>query len=273
MSATYSSVDCQEVHGTRRESFSFTDQSASVQLMVSAANAISLARDLLDGVGRAYPHMDNLRVKSVQLQPQPGQYTQDGQSMTYEHFIASVEYGISGVGLGGGGESPDPEDPLDLASEDIEFTNEFITVSPDRYSWDPAMADVSLELTQDEAPGIMKRGINFNRTLFQVFSIPPKILTIGGCINNRIIKSKFLDLDFALYTLLALPPKISRSITTAGSSAWTLACSWQYNKWGWDKFFCAKTNDFRSIYTVNPGTGTPGAWTPYELDDMRPFIP
>lgn len=271
--ATYSSVDCQELHNTRRETFSFTNQSATVQLMVSAANSIALVSDLLDGVGRPYPRVNNLRVQSVQLQPMPGQYTQDGQSMTYEFFVATVEYGISSVGIGGGDQgSPDPEDPIDLASEEIEFTNEFFTVKPDPYSWDPAMANKDLQLTADEAPGLMKRGINFNRTLYQVYKLPQKLLTIGGCINNRKIESKILELEFDLYTLLALPPKISRTITTAGSSAWTLACSWQYNKWGWDKFYHAKTNSFASIYFNDPTTGI-GAWTPYELDDMRPFIP
>lgn len=264
--ATFSSVSCQEVHGSRREQFSYSSQSASVQLRCAWSDVYDLAEDLLDGFGRPYPYMSNLYVRDVTIEPEKGQYTESSQGMVYEFGLVTVQYGVSG--MSGGGDQPDPGDPLELASETIEPTSTFLTLNPGFFRWSGAVAPNDA-LTQDEAPGAMIKGLLLSRTLFRITSIPAKVLDVGGTINDRPYTSRITGLTFDAQTLLCNPPKLSRSITTAGVGAWTVACSWEHKPEGWNWFYRGSVDAYTQLVLRSTGNIV----EIYKPFDQRPFLP
>lgn len=266
MTATYSAVDCQEVHGTRVESHGFENQTASVDLRFAWADRYALASDLLQSGGRFYPYSTHLSCRTVGIRPEAGQYTADGQGMVYEYGIASVQYGALSP-LGG---SADPSDPTQLVAETIDQTTSFITLDHQRFLWADGTA-----LKQDEAPGKLLRTIQITRQLFQVAFIPVSILSVAGTVNIAAYNSALTGLTFGIGTLLCGAPKMTRTISTDGVSAWTLTMTWEYQPNTWNKYYRYNTNDWQAIYTRDPSPpyGPLSSYSSYPPMDQRPFLP
>ena len=257
---TYSAVSCQECHGSRVETLNFGSPSARVDLYVNWTDRWSLANDIL-GNRRPFPYNTLLYPTEVSMRPEPGQYTGDGQGMTYERGIVSVSYGVPG-GDGGGSDQPDPNDPTELAAESIEPSISFLTLDPKRFTW-----SVGTPLRPDEAPGKKLITMKIVRTIYQVLQLPENIKTIAGTVNDRLYHSRLLDLDFETETLLCGAPQLSRSITTQGAGAWTVKLEWEYKPETWNKFWHYETKLFEEIwYDEAP-------YKVYEPVDQRPLLP
>ena len=261
--AVYSSVACQEVHGSREESHGFENQTASVDLRIAWADRYALCSDLLRSGGRAYPYSNYLYARTVGIKPEAGQYTEDGQGMVYEFGIASVQYSA----LSAKAAEKDPDDPTQLVSETIEPTASFITLDFKKFVWQIAAPGV--DLVPDEAPTKLMKGSLLSRVLYEVRNLNPLIITIAGNINSRRYFSRSLGIPFEIGTLLCNAPKLTRTITTDGVSAWTVALSWEHKPEGWNKFWRAASAQYETIQVRATGA----TYNCYPSMDFRPFLP
>jgi hypothetical protein len=262
--ANFSSVSCQEVHGTIRETGSWgAAPGASVDLRCAWADRHLLKNDLV-GRLRVWPYGAGMYCTNAQIRPEAGQYTQDGQGMAYQFAIVTATYGMPTTS---GGQTPDPSDPYSLWSEDISSAASFLTLDHKRFLWSN-----SDSVAQDEAPGWIKRTTTYHRTYYGLLYLPNNPLSYVGSVNQHTVRTRnFGDLDPG--TLLFETPKISRKVNTEGTSGWDVDLTWLHNKDGWNKYWRATTEDYESIY-LRDATGHLGTeFKPYPVMDFSAWLP
>lgn len=231
---SYSTVACQEVHDTHKESRNSTGWTISVTLQCAWSDRYNLLIDLLD-TPRPHPTNTWLYATEAQIVPMASKYTQSGQEIVYEEAFLDVTYSVPGGSQG----SPTPQDPVKLISESIEPYTKVIRLPPKRFKW---KSDKKL-LESEEAPGKVLHGIKLTRTIFKVPTISNTILDLPGTVHDANYTSSILNLTFNSGTLLFMPPVLNRNVTTVGAGAWELKLSWDYFKYEWNR-----------VWRVDPST-------------------
>lgn len=264
MAYSFSLVECYEVHGTAKENKTLDDWTASVQLRTPWAKRHLLMDDIL-GNQRRWPYWPyaggiGLYPRNAALAVPATDFTSSGQGMDYEFANINVNYGIPGKT-----DQPDPSNPVDLASESLEPTSEFITEDYRLFKWKYD----GQPLTEGEEPGRLIRGLRLVRTIFKVATLNANILTLPGTVNDAEWTSPLLGLTFAAETLLFVPPQLSRTITTAGASAWNLRLGWEYKPNGWNKWWRQELQDYDTIVAIRDGTD----YEPYTPTSQSPWLP
>lgn len=247
----YSLVDCCEMHGTANEQTGKEGVTATVQLMCAYADRYALRADLI-GNRNLWPHNPVARVVGVGVAPFPGVGITDGQTLTYEKAVLTVNY------------SSNEEE--DLISESIEPTIEFITKSHKNFRWTNATGD---PLNEKEAPGQQIFSMALNRTIYKLVPpLPATILTELGKCNTDAYSSSLLGLSFAAETLLFQPTSLSRTLTTDGDRAIDLSMKFLFNSNTWNKFFRAATGVYEEIWNVELAA----VEKPYPLGNFSEFL-
>ncbi len=229
-------ITCFEEFGTQKENLNVaTSPEASVTLRCAWADRHALVQDLLanqrpwpNGTAVNPPLAQRAAIKTFDTA-----YTVVGQSIIYNTAIVEVNYGY---------------EARDLFSESLEPTADFVTLDHRFFRWIAADGE---PLKQGEAPGKLRRGLNFVRTLFNVS--PPlstQLLTAVGGVNNAPYASTSLGLTFPTETLLYTPPNITLTVDTLGSDGYTIAMKFMYRPEEWNKFWHAKTQDYEEIFLV-----------------------
>lgn len=230
--AIYSVVACAEEHATISEDMGrLSGVAAKVTLRCAWDDRFLLMADLI-GNNRVWPNGGFVippMVQSCGAVPDHGAYITVGQACVYEHALVTVNYSHNIV---------------DVFSESLEPTAEFITVDHKQFRWGAADGEVLLE---GEAPGFLLRSCNLVRTLYNLPSLPADILSLVGMSNDDDYTSTLLGLTFPEETLLFQPPMPSRTFTTTGTTGWTLQMKFSSKPQGWNKFWRG------SILGVNPG--------------------
>ena len=157
--------------------------------------------------------------------------------MQYEHALVTVQFVLDSQTPKGSGNE-------DLISESIEPTAEFQTISPFGLVWESDFSG----LTPEEAPGILRRGLNFCLTRYNVPYVPTAILSLAGCCNAAPVACRYLGLTFPAETLLFSPPQMQQKISTEGASPWTLNFRFSFKPHGWNKFWRSETGQWEAIY-------------------------
>ena len=232
----YSTVACSEVHGSLKEEPQEDGVTCSVKLRVPFANRWSLVSDILSN-RRAWPHLSGWanppRAKSASIEPMLGATTTSGQALAYEDSFVLVTYSTK---------------VQDLVAEELEPISDFRVLDFKRFRWGAAAGDPLLEA---EAPGKLHRSFALSRTLFKVNPPVPAVIRDGvGGVNDALYSSTLLGIDFDEETLLFNPPRISRTIKSDGTVAYTLAMKWLYREEGWNKYWRAKTDTYEEIWDV-----------------------
>lgn len=260
MALDYSSVACSEEFDTYSEDFSVDGEpiSARVTLRCAYSDRYALVDDLLSNA-RTPPQMSGFanppQARRAGVKPFPGDeeavpITTDGQGIVYSEALVSVEYSTL---------------IMDLVSESIEPTAEFLTQDHRRFRWGAANGDPLLEA---EAPGRLYQSMNIVRTLYYVASVPPEVLTLVGKVNNAQWVSGLLGLTFATETMLYQPPNVSRKIATNGSDGFTITSKFSYKTPGWNWYWRAKTQSWAQIYIVGGAV-----YKQYIPADMAALLP
>lgn len=253
----YSAVDCAEEHASVSESMNLTEGvAAQVTLRCAFADRFLLMADLL-GNSRVWPNGGFVIppvAATCASKPFPAQYLTIGQACVYEYALVEVNYSHKIV---------------DLISESLEPTAEFVTVDHRQFRWNTALGPVLLE---GEAPGLLVKGCNLVRTFYQLPSLPTDMLDLVGTCNSAPYVSTLLGVPFAAETLLFQPPTMNRTFTTTGTNGWTLQTKFAYKKQGWNKFWRAAANSgqgaWENIWHIN-GTA---AYKPYAPDDFSGYL-
>lgn len=235
MTIVYSSVDCTEVYGTRREEATIEGGlSASVQLKVAAANKDSLIDDLLSNQ-REYPNLNAAykpRAYRASATPITSSTAASGQGYVYDHYHVDVQY------------TSDPQ--RSLFSETIEPIAEFVRLDHRFFRWSSGVP-----LTEGEAPGVIRRELKLVRKYFNRSSVPSAILTAPGSVHNAAYTSPVLGLTFPAETLLFAPEPVDRTVTTSGSQGYNYTIGFHFKPNGWNKYWRPQSQAWESIYLSN----------------------
>jgi len=249
----FSVIPCAEEHGTAQEDWNLEDWEASVTLRCAWSLRHNLVSDLL-GNRRPWPFSGfavRPLAKTARIRPVPSAFVAVGQTIdAYIHALVDVTYSAI--------------EDTDLIAESLEPTAEFITLDFNRFRWGAANGDPLLE---EEAPGKLRRGLVLNRTLFHVNTpLPITLLTLIGTVNNAPFVSGLLGLTFNTETLLYTPPTMSRTITTAGATAWNMTLKFMFQPETWNFFWRAKTQSYQSIFLA--GGGQYKSYPPADFSDF-----
>jgi hypothetical protein len=245
---TYSSLPCEEIHGTKKEGATATSFTASVNLKCPWADRFALADDLVTNQ-RPWPYFAPAKARQVSITPVYGKYTTSSQTCEYEDAILSVSYST--------------EADRDLLTESIEPTAEFRILDHRNYRWSN---NNGLLLNENEAPGQLIRGINIVRTMYNRPSVPISLLTLPGTVNSAPYTSSLLGLTFAAETLLFGIQPITRSIKLSGSTGYNVTMRLSYKESTWNKFWNQKTLSYQPIYEYGGAIVKP--YTPSSFADF-----
>lgn len=237
--AIYSPViTCYEEFATPSESYNLEGMEMTVGLRCAWNDRHLLVQDLLTN-GRDWPHGgfgNPPQASSATIVPWESAGSVSGQSIVYDHALVTVGYNHISV---------------DLASEELEPTAEFITLDHRRFRWGSGSGD---PLSQAESPGKLRRGLTMARTLYRVQSpLSPQLLTAIGGVNNAPYTSTLLGFTFATQTLLFTPPRLSLSIRTDGSDGYTVSMKFMYKPETWNSYWRSKSQSYEDIHIVGGG--------------------
>lgn len=253
MSIYSPSYEVWEENGTQREQWTLDDRSASVQLRCYWSQRHLVAAEML-GLQVPWPHGGWAQpplCQSISITPSGNAGAVIGQSIVYEHALLDVAYGFESE---------------DLISESLEPTTEFITQDYRLFRWGAGDGDI---LTDQEAPGKLKRGLSLVRTIYNVSPpLPTSLLTLAGHVNDAAYTSQLLGLGFDKETLLFGVPNLSRTIRTDGSKGFTITMPFEVDPEGWNKFWRAKTGEYTEIFRV--GENQP--YKSYPLGSFAAFL-
>ncbi|HQU46451.1 MAG TPA: hypothetical protein PK867_26830 [Pirellulales bacterium] len=127
----------------------------------------------------------------------------------------------------------------ELWSEEIQPTAEYLTQPGSNFVWG---SNTSKTIKDEEAPGILLRGLDYVLTHFNVPAIPAAALSLIGCVNNATLSALIMSgMSFGAETLLFNPPTISRRVVqgTKPQLNWTLVYRLTYKPQGWNKLWNA----------------------------------
>lgn len=237
--STFSAIDCCEEAGTAQENYSEINgvMTASVTLRCTWANRHVLVQDVV-GNKRQWPKggfvLPLAHAAAIVPVITPGAVPQDGQEIIYGDALVTINY--SSI-------------VTDLVSHSIEPTAEFITLDYRRFRWGAADG---LPLAEEEAPGLLMRGLNLVVTEMEVFPpLPANYLTAPGSVNNAAVSSALLGLTFGAETLLFAPPSISMSRNTLGQVKTQVVKKFTFKPQGWNVYYRAITNSWESIFIAD----------------------
>jgi hypothetical protein len=254
----------EELDGSPTEGFDDKGFRAERQLVCAWADRFDLQDQLLgqaviDQTGNTtyirpsdYPHKPGLAYAiSAAAEPFSGKCLPAGGNLnlaSYTQALVRVQYG-SRTGAGGGGGGDGGGEPF--IEETVEPFAEFLTYSPVGLHWGSNLGPL---LKDDEAPGKLIKGFNWNYTRHRMLTIPVVYWNLISKVNDSPITSLTLGITFPAETLLFNPPRLARQVTSIGSStygvAWTVSLLMTYKPDGWNKFWRGQDNGWQSIYAV-----------------------
>lgn len=236
-------VPCCEEHGTQQEQYGEESMTASVTLRCAYADRHLLVAEIVGGRMR-WPHFtlgQVPRARTASIKPFPSIGVSDFDAIVYEHALVTVQY------ITKSNEEEEDEDGEDVYSESFEPTAEFVTQDFKNFRWTNATGDA---LTDAEAPGKLRRGLNIVRTEFNKASIHEDVFERIGMVNASAVTSAALGRTFPAETLLYTPPRTDRTMRTDGTKGWNLTKSFMFKKEGWNKYWRAKTQSYERIWNV-----------------------
>lgn len=246
-------VTCAEEHDTAQEGYDVDGgPTASVTLRCAWADRWDLVADIVGG-SLPWPHFTGTYpplARSAGVKPVPTHYTAVDQSIVYPEALVTVNYSTKNV---------------DLVSESLDPTVEFLTLDFKRFRWASASGDPLIEA---EAPGRLMRGLTLTRKYSRIAGpLPATILTECGKVNTAAYASSLLGLTFAAETLLYTPPHLDRTIKSDGDEGWNITFKFMYLPQTWNKFWRAKTQAYESIYIAGGAL-----YRNYPLGDFSAFV-
>lgn len=161
------------------------------------------------------------------------------------------------------GEFDENDDRL-LVTESLEPSVEFLTMPSEGLFWDNAQEE---PIAPEEAPGKLRRELDWVYTKHEVLSLPASTLSLLGYVNAASIKSPTLGLTFAAETLLYHIKPLIREITTEGVQAWTVTYVFSYNGAGWNKYVRAGSATPQTMYD-----GAGNEFKQYPTGDFRQIV-
>ncbi len=246
---------CAEMDGSPTESASMENFRAVVTMRCAWEDRYSLANEVSDQSIYQRAPDSGARARTVTIEPLTRTLGADDVSLgnLYEEPKITSEYV-------GDKRTPQEADGA-LFSEELQPTAEHLTLPGKNFVW----ASSQKRLTDDEAPGILVRGLDYVLTHYGVTTIPAAALTLVGCVNNATVNAYFLGLSFPAETLLFNPPTTTRRVILKPTPQlkWTLVYRFTYKPNGWNKFWDPNKTGGPGFDTIRLRTAPAGADVKY----------
>lgn len=250
-------IDVHEVGGdgaSLTESFGSKGFTASTILRVPWANRYTVMDALITN-NSAYPRAISAGVYATNASsvPAPGQISAEPTHEElivpeYAHITVAYSAGESNGGAGGvtaGGER---------FTESFEPNGRFQTIGVKKLMWRVATVDDTGAwgpmLTQEEAPSIPQLAMDYVQTRYGLSAIPVEVLKPNHA-NEDDHSATLLGITFPAETLLYVNSQMQRTTGSGGTSKWTMASRFRYQKDGWNKFWNAKLGEWCEIWTAD----------------------
>lgn len=243
--ANYTSVanasKCAEEQGSPQESWGAKGLNATVTLRCLWADRYTVMADIVDN-NRQYPLSSTVKSfamsGSIQGDGQSDLATTGQHSIEYQHAILTINYKpIDYYDPGSGGD-------LQLFSEALEGSGEFLTLDNTGMTWDAA----ALLPLDNQNFGKLMLSFDYVQVQYGLASIHADHMTRVQKVNSVAVTTKLLGYIFPIETLLYHGPSMSRQITTGGTGAWTLTARFSFRPDGWNKVWRNKTKAFATVY-------------------------
>lgn len=233
-----------EEFGSIKETIGDDNQSASVVLRCPWVDRYAVMDNILANA-LAYPYRpdDGLGATSGAISPFSTAATADGSGLVYEDALLTVNFTSAKKNDGS-------NEDIQIFSEAIDPTAEFITVPADDFRWG---SDTGDKLKPDEAPGKLLVGLDYVLTYYNMTSIPSAFFTLIDHCNASGVSSTFFGYTFPAETLLYNTPSVSRSTTFSGTGKMTLKVRFTYKPTTWNKFWRSKTSSYEYMYHKDGG--------------------
>jgi hypothetical protein len=217
-----------------------------------------LIDQLLLPTGFPYPHVaepgvgedDNRpRALSASAKRAPGKNLGTGSWNSYAQALITVKYGVQDL-------TAFDEGTQDIFAESIEPSAEFQNLPHKLFEWhiEQQGADpIIIPIKAAEAPGFQVRGFDYLLTRYRLTTLPTGLLTLIGTTNKTAMTASTLGLTFAAETLLFNPPTISRTMSTSGTTGWTVNYRFSYRANTWNKYWNGEYMEWATMYLQESG--------------------
>ncbi|MGO8752874.1 MAG: hypothetical protein ACLQNE_43580 [Thermoguttaceae bacterium] len=244
---------CWEIDGSPVEVGTLDNFRATVSLRCAWGDRYSLAAE--QAAFLLYPRLPGTlaRCKSITIRPYTKCQGADSYGGTYEDALVVSEYVWDR-------RSPQQDQNGDLFSESLEPTAEHLTLDPSCFQWSDGTP-----LDQNEAPGLLIRGLDYVLTHYNLSAIPAAALTLVGCVNEATVSSYTLGISFPAQTLLFNPPTCQRKVMMGPSPnlTWTVTYRFTYKACGWNQFWNARGQKFDTLKAYDAASQTYTSYTQY----------
>jgi len=175
-----------------------------------------------------HPEFDQALVVRVTIEPKgtPAD-TGDTQRLGWTHAQLTVEYGNRDDGS--------ISNSTALVTESLEPAAEVITMPDTQLYWDNGQAE-PLKPDGVEAPTFVLRMCEWIYTRHQVLDLPSQLFSAVGTVNQFALTSNSLGATFPVWTLLYSMPRLTRTLTVRGWTAWEIEMRFTYRPNSWFKF-------------------------------------
>lgn len=220
-----------EMAGSPTELWDYKGFKATRKLLVDWLDRFTAVEGFLTFPGELYPYNTsiNARARSGAMQPFPAKTAEDVTGRTkYDKAIITIGY-----------QTPDSNEPhqvddVNIVSESLEPTAEFMTLDVSDFRWDAVDGE---PLKEGEAPGRLMVGFDYVLTRYNVPNIPTAALTLVGHVNQAARTSYMLGLTYPAETLLYNPPTIQKVTSLSGDIVYTITYRFTYAPQTWNKFW------------------------------------
>jgi|SRR6185437_643102 len=264
MANEYSSVTCYERFGTAREEYDDERglMSATVQLFCAYTDRHRLASDILSN-HRAWPKGSASLIPTAYgagIEPWDDVGSATGQMINPGTALVTIRYSTKRV---------------EIITEEIEPIAEFVPMPYQFFRWFPS-GDL---ITEDEAPGWIKRSCNFvrNEMFVSPDAINSDLYNLVGSVNDSEFISGLLPGFVApAESLLFNPPVIHMKYNSVGDTQYDLTKRFNFQPQGWNSYFRTKTQQWEQISFAGSGTAFknyPPASFANILNPQSPYLP
>lgn len=154
----------------------------------------------------------------------------------------------------------------DIITESVEPIAQSTILDHKLFAWGSANGEM---VTEEEAPGMLVRGMNLVRNSYYVqLPLDPNLLIMNGFVNNAAFSSTLLGLTFDVETLLFGPPVINRKINSNGVQQFDVTKKWSWQPSGWNTYWRARDQSWQQMYVRQTGQ----VYKQYEPGDMSSLL-
>lgn len=237
-------------------------------LLCAYTNRVTLAQQLKGGtfdtaryLPQSFPGFSKALVSKVDGAPFYDEEVRPDGADTSAAVYVTAQLTVSyKTGL----DQSDPgDDTKPQVQESIEPYAEFMTLPAQGFFWSGTNGAA---LKDEEAPGKLFKGANWNITIKAVKDIPSATYSLCGKVNADQVHSNTLNVDFDAETLLYNPPVLTRVVQADGTLAWDIAYRFSFRPQGWNRFWRGATQEWERIYNKD------GPADPYETGDFTTLV-